>query len=96
MSRPEPSSTKPGQEESPTVAAARPSGERLQLTPEQLARWAELVARDEAEPPPGLAQAQEEQLRQQVRRLRRARLVQFVARQIALDISRNSGPVETR
>jgi hypothetical protein len=92
MSCPDPSSTSPGREETPTVATAGPSGEMLHLTPGQLARWADLVAHGEADFPAGLAQAQEEQLRHHVRRLRRARLVQFIARQIALDVSRNSGP----
>src|SRR5262249_33485781 len=63
----------------------------LVLTPEQLQRWADLVARGEADLPLGLAQAQEEELQQQVRRLRRALLVQFIARQIAQDIQRPTG-----
>jgi hypothetical protein len=84
--------TKPSQDEVLTASAASSPGARLPLTPEQLAPWAELVARGEAEFPVGLSRAQEAQLRQQVRQLRRARLVKFVARQIALDIARDCGP----
>jgi hypothetical protein len=93
MSDPKPATTKPGLVASQSGEAAGPSGEVLQLTPDQMMRWADLVARGDAVFPPCLAHAQEDQLRHQVRRLRRARLVDYIARQIALDITRNAGPV---
>lgn len=70
------------------IAAAR---EPQQLTAEQLASWADLVSRGEAEIPQGLSHAQEQELRLRVRQFLRQRLVQFIARQIARDIQRSAG-----
>jgi hypothetical protein len=67
-------------------AADGPSQDHKQLSPEQIARWAELLAKGETEFPDGLRAAQKKQLEQDVRRLRCARLVQFIARCIADDI----------
>lgn len=86
MSCPKPSRTNPGPEENPSVANA---AESLLLTVDQLARWAELIARREAEFPSGLESSQEKVLQQQVQRRLRQRLVQFIARQIAYDIERS-------
>lgn len=91
MSSSEPSTTRPEPGESPTAAGGQSASAPLPLTAEQLARWADLVARGEAELPGGLPSAQEEELLQQVRWLRRGRLVQFIAAQIAQDIRRSAG-----
>ena len=66
------------------------------LTPEQLARLAELVADGETDLPDDLATEQLEQLIELVRRRRRARLVRFIARQIAADIRRGAGEKNRR
>lgn len=60
------------------------------LTREQLGRQAELIAAGEAEFPDDLPPAQQVLLADEVRRLRRARLVTFIARQIALDVHRDA------
>ena len=57
-----------------------------QLSPDQLSKWAQLVADGDTEFPPGLAPALEERMVRAVRRLRCARLFTFVARQIAQSI----------
>jgi hypothetical protein len=62
-----------------------------ELTPDQISRWAELVAEGQEPMPGGLAPAAAEQMLQQVRRLRRARLVCYVARQLARDIAGEAG-----
>jgi hypothetical protein len=72
------------------------SSEPLVLSPDQLARWCDVIACGDAEIPPGLVHSQEEELQQQVRQLRRTRLVQFIARQIALDIARKAGASSKR
>jgi UDP:flavonoid glycosyltransferase YjiC (YdhE family) len=66
------------------------------LTPDQLARWAEVIADGECGLPRGLNKAQEQQLRDLVRRRLRQRLVQFIARQIARDIQRTAGSQKGR
>lgn len=58
------------------------------LTSQQLDRWADLVAAGESPFPSGLADQDERQLVELVRRRRRARLVQFIARVIAREIWR--------
>src|SRR5437667_213952 len=83
-------SRRTGAHDIPTSRAAKPASPTpgsVLLTPEQVARWADLLARGEAGLPEGLAPCQEEELRQHVCRLRRARLIRFIARQIAQDIS---------
>ncbi len=62
----------------------------LHLSDEQLARWTALVARGDAEIPTSLNDAQSDQFRHQVRILLRARLVQFIVRQIAFDLKCDS------
>jgi len=61
------------------------------LTNEMLARWAEAVANGEAPFPSDLSNEDQERLLEHVRRRRRSRLVQFVARAIAQDILRSRG-----
>jgi hypothetical protein len=61
------------------------------LTPEVLSRCAELLATGEIDWPSGLSDDQELALLDEVRRFRRARLVKFVASQIAADIAREEG-----
>jgi hypothetical protein len=92
MSRPRPSTTEPDPAIDRTVSAVGSTSDSLALTPEQMARWAALIARGEAEFPPSLTRAQEEQLRHEVRQQRRARLVQFIARQIARSLAWSAGP----
>jgi hypothetical protein len=65
--------------------------EQRDLSPEQILRWAKLVADGHELFPTGLLPVQEERMLQQVRRCRRARLVRYIARQIAGDIARDSG-----
>jgi hypothetical protein len=60
------------------------------LTPEQMDRYADLVAGGKAELPNGLLPAQERDLVGKVRSRLRRRLVSFIARQIARDL--RSGP----
>lgn len=59
------------------------------LPREQLERLSELVANGETPLPEGLLPGDRQSLELRVRKLRRARLVQFIARQIALDIRRD-------
>ena len=56
------------------------------LTPEQMNKFAELVAAGEAEFPDGLSREQEEELTGEVRSRLRQRLVHLIAHRIALDI----------
>ncbi len=56
------------------------------LTPEQMDRYADLVAAAEAEFPDGLSREQEEELTGEVRTRLRRRLVHLIAHRIALDI----------
>jgi hypothetical protein len=71
-------------EEHAKVAVAEP------LTPEQMERYADLVAGGKAELPDGLVPAQEHDLVGMVRSRLRRRLVSLIARQIARDL--RSGP----
>ncbi len=88
MPRRHQASTSPATRQDPSgIAAAR---EPQPLTAEQLAGWADLVSRGEADIPQGLSQAQEQELRLRVRQFLRQRLVQFIARQIARDIQRST------
>lgn len=59
------------------------------LPQEQLDRLAELVATGESTMDPKLSSVDRQLLERRVRHLRRVQLVQFVARQIALDIHRD-------
>jgi hypothetical protein len=90
MTRPDTKVTKlhPGEpdSQSPVVSTAP-----VQLTPDQFFRWAELIADGQADVPPGLVNAQERELVNQVRLIRRARLVQFIARQVAQDFANDPG-----
>lgn len=61
------------------------------LPNERLARLADLVADGEAGVPGGLEPADELRLETMVRDRLRARLVRFIARQVALDIHRDAG-----
>jgi hypothetical protein len=56
---------------------------------QQLQRWAELVAHGGVPVPDGLTPGEQEWLLRDVARRRRARLVQYIARAIALDIHRS-------
>ena len=60
------------------------------LNREQIEAWAQLVADGRDSFPVGLHPRQEEEMLQQVRRLRRSRLVHFIARQVAIDIHRDT------
>lgn len=76
-------------EECAEVVVAEP------LTPEQMDRYADLVAGGKAELPDGLLPAQELDLVGMVRSRLRRRFVSFIARQIARDIrSANEGPAK--
>src|SRR5688500_13404585 len=69
---------------SPPADAGRDT-EWRDLTADQVLRWARLVA-DGAEPfPQGLGARQERVMLDEVRRLRRTRLVRFIAGQVARD-----------
>jgi hypothetical protein len=83
-------------EPAPVAGPVSPAMGAVVLTSAQLARWADLLAREQLEFPQGLAQTQEEELRTQVRRLRRDRLVQFIAQAIAGELSRKAGPFRKR
>ncbi len=61
-------------------------------SPEQLVRLANLVASGEVPLPADLHPDQLEHLAREVRQQRRRRLVQFIARTIALDIHRSGEP----
>jgi hypothetical protein len=69
-------------------AGAPLSDENGPLTPQQLARLAELVADGRAALPPGLPAEQLPELIRDVQRRRRDRLLQFIARAIARDLHR--------
>jgi hypothetical protein len=78
-----------------TAPATGPHAEtNALLTPEQMRRWATLAAAGQTAFPMSLQAVQEEELRQEVKRLRRLRLVQFLARQIALALARDRRPEE--
>ena len=72
----------------PTTNGAAPEAPLTDqpLAPQQLRRLAELIAAGEAEFPWELPPAQRQRLLEHVRILRRARLIRFIARQIAWDI----------
>jgi hypothetical protein len=63
-------------------------------SPERLARLADLVADRAVEFPANLDARDEERLARLVRQRLGARLVRFIARQIAMDIHRETGPHE--
>jgi len=63
-----------------------PDTGRIPLTPEQMDRFAALIATGEAEFPGGLSREQEEELTGEVRTRLRRRLVHLIAHRIALDI----------
>jgi hypothetical protein len=58
----------------------------LVLTEDQIERWAQLTAAGQDAFPPGLSASQERTMLEQVRLLRRRRLVRFITRRIAQDI----------
>lgn len=60
-----------------------------ELTPEALAKCAQLLATDAMEWPRGLTLPQEEELTAAIRRIRHGRLVRFIAARIASDIADN-------
>lgn len=62
------------------------------LEAEQLNRWAELIATGQAPFPTELCEADQYLLAARVSELRRSRLVKFIARTIAQDIHRPTGP----
>jgi hypothetical protein len=66
--------------------------------PERLARLADLVAGGEVAFPTGLDPAEDERLTAMIRARLRARLVRFIAQQIALAMhrEREAGPLESR
>jgi hypothetical protein len=66
----------------------------LSFTPEQLKKFADLVAAGEAELPDGLSSEQEAALIHEVRVRLRDRLVGLIVRRIALDIALEAKPEE--
>jgi hypothetical protein len=66
-------------------ADAGSSAERLDLTADQVRRWARLVADGAESFPQGLGPGQERAMLDEVRRLRRTRLVRLIAGQVARD-----------
>jgi hypothetical protein len=60
----------------------------------QVHRLAELIADGQCEAPPDLSGADQERLREEVRRLLRARLLSFIARAIAARLQRDPGPTQ--
>jgi hypothetical protein len=62
------------------------------LTEDQLARWVDLIAAGRAEFPDGLPATQMLHMGLEVQKRRRARLVHWIARTIALDFHRGCGP----
>jgi hypothetical protein len=68
-----------------------PLGRQDFFSPEELQRWADLVASGEVTFPENLSPGGCKQLAEEVRRRRRSRLVKFVARAIAEDIRRSRG-----
>jgi hypothetical protein len=65
------------------------SGNTVELAPDVLERTARLIGDGQIDWPAGLTPAQEQRLLDEVRRLRRARLVRFIASGIAIDIARD-------
>jgi hypothetical protein len=82
-----PSPAKPSREPQQSAGSDSPSG----LTPEQIRRWASLVADGTSEFPGDLAPVDRDRLLVATRRLLRERLVRLVARAIAIDIRRGLG-----
>jgi hypothetical protein len=72
----------------PASAQAFPPGppQQLLLSRDQLERWAEMIASEDAPLPQGLSPEQEQLLVERVRMLRRAALIGHVARLIASDL----------
>jgi hypothetical protein len=60
------------------------------LTSEQLARWAQLVADGQEAFPDEHSSLQRQQMLEQVRTRRRARLVNYICQQVARDIHRGA------
>lgn len=75
--------------ESVSDSADAPTGGQVEFTDEQMERWARLLADGEVEFPEALPAHQAEVLLAEVRRLRRKRLIRFIARQIARHIKRD-------
>jgi hypothetical protein len=69
----------------PPPADAGRETERTDLNADQVRRWARLVADGTEAFPQGLGARQERPMLDEVRRLRRARLVRFIAGQVARD-----------
>ena len=69
--------------------ATGPGDGQVELTDEQMERWAQLLADGEVEFPEALPAHQAEALVAEVRRLRRKSLIRFIARQIARHIKRD-------
>jgi hypothetical protein len=69
------------------VASQMPSGSKAPLTPEQVCRWAELIASGEGAFPDDPPSDDHQRLAAEVRRLLRARLLAFIAGAIARDIN---------
>ena len=92
MTRPKPHRTDPGSADSERIprCVAQPTTNGL-LVPDELNRWADLVANTEVAFPEGLTAVDRARLLEDVRRRRRSRLVQFIARAIAQDILRTRG-----
>jgi hypothetical protein len=77
----------PSREPQPSDESDPPNG----LTPEQIRRWAALVADGTSEFPGDLAPADRDRLLAETRRLLRERLVRLIARAIAIDLRRGLG-----
>ena len=75
--------------ESTSDRAEAPTGGQVEFTDQQMERWARLLADGEVEFPEALSAQQAEALLTEVRRLRRTRLIRFIARQIARHIKRD-------
>ena len=72
-----------------TGQSAHPA-EALEISQETILRCARLIASGEIDWPSGLSSEQELTLTAEVRQFRRARLVRFIAAQIAADIARET------
>jgi hypothetical protein len=66
--------------------APSPSSPSSALTAEQVQRWAELIADGSAQFPADLAPPDRDRLLAEVSRRRRDRLIQHIARAVALDL----------
>src|SRR5688500_4980338 len=88
------SSEKLPDERPPAAGSGQPT--RPALTGDQVERWAGLIASGESEFPHDLAFADEARLFDAVRRLRRARLITYIARQIASDVRGGGGQKDHR